>query len=149
MLEEPDDHLTCLEKTLEEKLINVGQRIHQGKNDYIKLKGNSDKSRWSKAVTAKDSVLTKKFFAHFNRESIVSIIRHVNDETQFMAHLKPLSSRNKKSSVSVENLLACLIGNGTFQGIYRFASLSDQPYRILKRIEADCFHPEAMRLASN
>ena len=149
MIEDPDDHLTCLAKTLEEKLTSVGQRIESGKNNYIQRQGNSDKLHWSKAVIAKDPILTEKFFTHFDRETIVSIIRRVNEETQFMAHLKPSTKRNKKAVVTLEYLLACLIGNGTFQGTYRFASLSDQSYRILKRIELDCFHPEALRLASD
>ena len=72
MIDEPEDHLMCLEKTLENQLTLVGQRISKGKNTYIKREGDSDKLRWSKAVIAKDNELTEKFFVHFNRESIVN-----------------------------------------------------------------------------
>ncbi|MDX2476386.1 MAG: Tn3 family transposase [Gammaproteobacteria bacterium] len=68
----------------------------------------------------------------------------VNTETSFMDFLRPKSSRNKKGTASIENLLACIIANGTFQEIYNFSRSSNQQYKILKRIEEHNFHEEAL-----
>lgn len=147
MVDTKEDHLDALEKQFSEKVIAVGERIAEGNNSYIKRNPNSDKLLWSRAVIAKDEILTEKFFAHFDRRSIVNVIRKVNVETGFLSLLRPRSKRNKSTEASMENLLACLIGNGTFQGTHKFSALSDQQYKVLKRIEDDCFHEEALRKA--
>ena len=127
----------------------VGKRIEEGKNTYVKKRKKSDRLRWSKAVTAKDSKLTERFFAHFDSQTIVNVIRKVNQETQFLQHLKQKEQSGKKSDIDIEYLLACIIGNGTFQGTYKFAAISDQQYKVLKRIEEECFHPEAMQKSND
>ncbi len=71
----------------------------------------------------------------------------MNTETGFMDFLRPKSSRNKKGTASIENLLACIIANGTFQGTYNFSRSSNQQYKILKRIEEHNFHEEALHKA--
>jgi TnpA family transposase len=145
MTESSEAHLTSLESLFNEKLDDVGQRISAGNNSYIRRQPNADKLLWSRAVIAKDSVVTDKFFAHFDRKTIVNVIRKVHAETGFLDHLIPKTRRYKKSPPSTENLLACLIGNGTFQGTYKFSALSDQQYKVLKRTEKDCFREEALR----
>ncbi|KKL83938.1 hypothetical protein LCGC14_1969730, partial [marine sediment metagenome] len=126
-----------------------GQRIAEGKNVYIKRKPNSASLLWSRAVTPKDDVLTERFFSHFNRKTIANVIRIVDSETNFLEHFRPRTTRYKKSTASIENLLACVIANGTFQGTHKFSAASDQQYKVLKRIEDDCFHEEALRQAND
>lgn len=145
MADSSEEHLDSLESLFDEKLLKVGQRIGTGSNPYIRRQPNADKLLWSRAVTAKDSVLTDKFFSHFDRKTIVNVIRKVHAATGFLDHLTPKTHRYKKSPPSTENLMACLIANGTFQGTYKFSALSDQQYKVLKRIEKDCFHEEALR----
>ena len=145
MIDSNDDHLDSLETLFNEKLMMVSGRIAEGNNSYIKRKPNADKLLWSRAVIAKNDALTEKFFSHFDQKSIVNVIRKVNAETGFLEYLKPKSKRFKKSSASIENRLACLIANGTFQGTHKFSALSDQQYTILKRVEDDCFYDEALR----
>ena len=144
-----EDHLSELKKVLNEKLSTVGIRISDGKNSFIKRKSNLDKLRWTKAVSPKDDVLTEKFFSHFNRKTIVNVLRKVNDETGFLDHFTLESKRNKKSANNIENLLAVIIANGTFQGTHKFSTISDQQYKVLKRIEDDYFHGEALRQAND
>jgi TnpA family transposase len=145
MIDSTEAHLDSLESMLDEKIIKVSDRIAEGNNAYIRRKPNADKLLWSRAVIARDDVLTEKFFSHFVQKSIVNVIRKVNLETGFLNHLKPESSRYKKSPANIENLLACLIANGTFQGTHKFSALSDQQYGVLKRIEEDCFYPESLQ----
>ena len=149
MMQSSGDYLATLKDTLSEKIASVGQRIAAGKNTYIKRKPNSDTLLWSRAVTPKDHTLTERFFAHFDRKTIVNVVRKVNEETGFLEHFKPTSNRHKKSAASVENLLACVIANGTFQGTHRFSAVSDQQYKVLKRIEDDCFHDAALCRAND
>ncbi len=149
MTESPDDYFSELEIQFNERMHAVGQRISEGKNTYIKRKSQSDSLLWSKAVTPKNDVLTENFFANFDRKTIVNILRKVNTETGFLDHLKPETNRHKKSSASIENLLACIIANGTFQGTHKFSVISDQQYKVLKRIEDECLHSGALQEASD
>ncbi len=142
-----DEHLGELETMLNDKLVAVGQRILEGKNNYVKRKPNSELLMWSRAVKAKNENITERFFNKFDRKSIVHVLRKVSEETGFLQHLKPKSSRNKKATASMEHLLACLIANGTFQGTLKFSTISGQQYKLLQRAEADCFHEEALRQA--
>jgi TnpA family transposase len=142
-----DDHLGELETILNDKLVAVGQRILEGKNNYVKRKSNSELLMWSRAVKAKNENVTERFFNKFDRKSIIHVLRKVSEETGFLQHLKPKSSRNKKATASIEHLLACLIANGTFQGTLKFSTISGQQYKLLQRTEADCFHEEALRQA--
>lgn len=141
--------LDALKTQLETRIHQVGSRILEGKNSYIGKRQRSDKLKWSRAVSAKNIKLTERFFSHFDTQTIVHVLRKVNQETQFIQQLKPKSSRNKKSVNELEHLLACIIGNGTFQGSYKFSSVSDQQYKILKRIETDCFYPETLQSAND
>ena len=141
--------LDSLKAQLETRIHQVGSRILEGKNNYIGKNQRSDKVKWSRAVSAKNTQLTEKFFSHFDTKTIVHVLRKVNQETQFIQQLKPKSSRYKKATNEMEHLLACVIGNGTFQGSYKFSNVSDQQYKILKRIESDCFYPEAVQSAND
>jgi TnpA family transposase len=147
MVDTKEDHLDSLETLFNDKMSMVSMRIAEGNNSFIRRKPNADKLLWSRAVIAKDNALTDKFFAHFDRKTIANVIRKVDAETGFLKHLKPQSNRHKKIQASTENLLACLIANGTFQGTYKFSDLSDQQYKILKRIEDDNFHEDALQHA--
>jgi len=142
-----DEYLGELETALNERLEQVGQRILEGKNSYVKRKPNSELLMWSRAVKGKNEQTTERFFNKFDRKSVVHILRRVYDETDFLQHLKPKSSRNKKTTASIEHLLACLIANGTFQGTRKFSTMSGQQYKLLQRTEDDCFYEEALRLA--
>ncbi len=147
MIDTQEDHLKSLETLFCEKISMVSARIAEGNNSFIRRKHNADKLLWSRAVIAKDNTLTDKFFAHFDRKTIVNVIRKVDAETGFLDYLKPQSNRYKKAPANTENLLACLIANGTFQGTYKFSDLSGQQYKILKRIEDDHFSEDALQRA--
>ena len=155
MTQSRGDHLATLKKTLSEKIASVGQRIAVGQNAYIKRKRkrkrkrNSDNLLWSRAATPKDPALTERFFAHFDRKTIVNVVRKADAETGFLQHFNLTSNRHKKSAASVENLLTCVIANGTFQGTHKFSAVSDQQYKVLKRIEDDCFHEAALCRAND
>jgi TnpA family transposase len=142
-----DEFLSELEAVFNDKMKWVGQRILDGKNHFVKRKANSDLLTWSRAVTAKKTDITGRFFNKLDQKSIVHVLRKVNDTTGFLQHLKPKSSRYKKAIASTEELLACLIANGTFQGTYKFSPMAEQQYKILQRTEEDCLHEEAMRQA--
>jgi len=94
MSQSAEDYLITLKKMFNEKMEAVSQRIEEGDNPYIKRKPNAEKLLWSKAVTPKDEVLTERFFAHFDRQTIVRVLRKVNEETGFLDHLKPETNRH-------------------------------------------------------
>jgi len=147
MVDSKNDHLNELETIFKNKLILVGKRINDGSNSYITRKNNVNKLLWSRAVIAKDDILTEKFFARFSRKTIINVIRKVHIETKFLDHFKPISMKYKSAEASLENKIACLLANGTFQGTHKFSAQSDQKYKVLKRIENDCFHDNALQVA--
>ena len=147
MTESKHEHLEQLKSLMLDKIEIAGARISDGTNSFIRRKPNEDKLLWARAVEAKDNVLTEKFFSKFDQKTIVNVLRHVDTETEFLDKLRPQSSRYKKSAIEMECLLACLIANGTFQGTFKFASVSGQQYQELKRIEDDCFHHGALQQA--
>ena len=147
MTKSKHEHLEQLKELLLGKIESVGARISDGTNSYIQRKPNEDKLLWTRAVEAKDTVLTEKFFSKFDQKTIVNVLRHVDAETGFLDKLRPQSSRYKKSAIEMECLLACLIANGTFQGTFKFATVSGQQYQELKRVEEGCFHKGALQQA--
>ena len=147
MIESPQDHLSYLKELLSDKVESVSSRITDGTNSFIRRKPNEDKLLWARAVEAKDTELTEKFFSKFDQKTIVNVLRLVDAETGFLGKLRPQSSRFKKAKNDLECLLACLIANGTFQGTFKFASVSGQQYQELKRVEDDCFHHNALQQA--
>lgn len=147
MMNSKHEHLAQLKRLLQDKIVSVSSRICDGTNSYIRRKPNEDKLLWTRAVEAKDTALTEKFFSRFDQKTIVNVLRHVNAETGFLDKLRPQSTRHKKSAIDMECLLACLIANGTFQGTFKFASVSGQRYQELKRVEDDCFHHGALQEA--
>lgn len=149
MRQPSETYLEEMERMLNDKIAVVGQRIANGNNTYVKRKPNTDKLLWSTAVSRKDDALTERFFAHFDRKTIVSVLRKVNEETGFLDHFKPESNRHLRIGTNIESLLACIIANGTFQGTHKFSTISNQKYQVLKRIENHCFHADALRQASD
>ena len=141
------EHLEQLKSLFEDKIQSVSSRISDGTNSYIRRKPNADKLLWTRAVEAKSGSLTEKFFSKFDQKTIVNVLRHVDAETGFLDKLRPQSPRYKKSAIEMECLLACLIANGTFQGTFKFASVSGQQHQELKRVEKDCFHQGALQEA--
>ncbi|RLA55561.1 MAG: hypothetical protein DRQ98_04715, partial [Gammaproteobacteria bacterium] len=121
------DYLATLKDTLGEKNASVGQRIAAGKNTYIKRKPNSDTLLWSRAVTPKDHTLTERFFAHFDRETIVNVVREVNEETGFLEHFKPtttpaitLGRRTVQQSTLVKKLCGYQQHNATMLALAEY-----------------------------
>lgn len=78
-----------------DKIESVGDQISDGANSYIRRKPNEDKLLWKRAVEAKNSVLTEKFFSKFDQKAIINVLRHVDAETGFLEKLRPQSRSHR------------------------------------------------------
>ena len=63
MINSKHEHLEQLKALLQDKIGSVSSRVCDGTNSYIRRKPNEDKLLWTRAVEAKDTVLTEKFFS--------------------------------------------------------------------------------------
>jgi TnpA family transposase len=144
-------HLGDLKAKMDAQIKLISDRVEKGENDFLRINPNNDQVRWTTAVKRKDDTETESFFSKFTQKEIIRVIRRVHQETGFLNALQISSSKNKKrmGKADSNDVIACLMANGTFQGLKNFAAISDRQYHALKKVEDDLLRPENIQAASD
>jgi hypothetical protein len=69
--------------------------------------------------------------------------------TDFIAHFEHVRPLQSGQSHHLNDLLAAIIGNGTYYGLHGMASISDRSYDHLRSVQANYLRPEILSLAND
>ncbi len=123
---EPAQRVKSMEKKMNDKLQRVGQRIDEGDNRNVVLRNRSGKTQWRLPYSGTKSALNNPFFDRMKPINIADVLRFVHQETGFLKHFEHVRQVQSGQSDHLNDLLAALIGNGTYYGLHGMASISDR-----------------------
>lgn len=137
-----DGHLT-------EQMKNVSKRINQGENNYVIYSNETNTIKWSLSVKNTVPKVNNGVFEQFDQIGIIDLMRVVNQETQFFNEFIHFQSKQQRTSPNLNDILACILGNGTNFGLYKIANISDRTFNNLRTAQANYLRVDTLRAAND
>ena len=149
MNKEPAQFVKSVEQKMNDKLQRVCQRIDDGDNQNVILRNRSGKTQWRLPYSGTKSALNNPFFDRMKPINIADVLRFVHQETGFLKHFEHVRQVQSGQSDHLNDLLAAVIGNGTYYGLHGMASISDRSYDHLRTVQANYLRPETLNLGND
>jgi hypothetical protein len=125
LLQQPiREHLAALETQLEDRLIQVNQRIASGDNAHVAIKKRGAHTRWTLQYPRSAELINHPYFDALKQVDISSVLHFVNQHCRFMDAFDHVLGRYAKQGVDDLTLTACLIAWGTNMGLGRMGEVS-------------------------
>lgn len=146
---EPAQLIKSMEKAMSHKLQRVSQRIDEGDNRNVILRNRSGKTQWRLPYSGTKLALNNPFFDRMKPINITDILRFVHQEIGFLKHFEHVRQVQSGQNNHLNDLLAAVIGNGTYYGLHGMASISDRSYDHLRTVQANYLRPETLNLGND
>ncbi|NQY63449.1 MAG: DUF4158 domain-containing protein [Alteromonadaceae bacterium] len=125
-----------LKAQLDEKMGNASKRIIDGNNGYVVYSDRTNKIKWSLSVKKDKPKVNNDLFEQFDQIGIIDLMRIVNQETNFFSEFTHFQPKYQRTEPNVDDILACILGNGTNFGLYKIASISDRSFNSLRTAQS-------------
>jgi TnpA family transposase len=142
-----ENRLMDLEIILEDFYVAVNQRIESGENKYINITEENGKRTWTLAYPTEVDEFDHQFYRKLPPVNISDVFDFVNEISQFMEVFTHVNSRHIKSQRDYQCTKACIIANGTRQGIDQMATRSNLDLQSLKTNQINHVRLETLRAA--
>lgn len=146
---EPGQLVKSMEQEMNDKLQRVCQRIDDGDNRNVILRNRSGKTQWRLPYSSAKTALNNPFFDRMKPINIADVLRFVHQETGFLKYFEHVRQIQSGQSDHLNDLLAAVIGNGTYYGLHGMASISDRSYDHLRTVQANYLRPETLNLGND
>ena len=138
-----------LKGLLEEQMKNTSKRINQGENDYVIYSDQTNTIKWSLSVKNPVPTVNNRVFEQFEQIGIIELMRVVNQKTNFFDEFTHFQSKYQRTQPNLNDILACILGNGTNFGLYKIANISDRSFNDLRAAQASYLRMETLRAAND
>ena len=143
------DFCKGLNGSLTEQIKKVSKRINQGENNYVIYSNQTNTIKWSLSVKNTVPKVNNGVFEQFDPIGIIDLMRVVNQETQFFNEFIHFQSKQQRTSPNLNDILACILGNGTNFGLYKIANISDRSFNDLRTAQANYLRVDTLRAAND
>ena len=143
------EHLAELETQLEDRLIQVNQRIATGDNAHFAIKKRGAQTRWTLQYPRSTELINHPCFDALKQVDISSVLHFVNRHCRFMEAFDHVLGRYVKQGMDDLTLTACLIAWGTNMGLGRMGEASDIGYQALATTSDNFIRLETLRAAND
>ena len=143
------EHLTELEAQVENRLVEVNERIASGDNEYFKTLKRGSQVRWTLRYPQSSEPINHPFFDGLKQVDIGSLLHFVNRHCPFMETFDHVLGRYAKQAADDRNIIACLVAWGTNMGLGRMGDLSDVGYQALSTTSDNFIRLETLREAND
>jgi hypothetical protein len=116
---------------LQEKCVSVPKRIQSGENESVIFETKGGKNSWTIDTPKGGKVVNDRLYEALTRTDISTVIFSASNATGFFDDIRHLTGK-KKPAHAMKQFIACLIANGTRQGIYKMADLCEFSHDSLK-----------------
>ncbi len=131
---------------LNHKLKIVPERMQSGANETVILEQKDGKEKWTIKRTKKENVTNQPLFKNMQKVDLTKIIYTTASSTNFFEEIRHITGR-KKPKDALATFIACMIANGTRQGIYKMADLCEFSHDKLKTFESNFMAVDHLRRA--
>src|SRR6266851_4088396 len=143
------EHLAALETQLEDRLIQVNQRIASGENEHFEIKKRGSQTRWTLQYPHSAELINHPCFDALKQVDISSVLHFVNRHCRFMEAFDHVLGRYVKQGVDDLTLTACLIAWGTNMGLGRMGEVADIGYQALTTNSDNFIRLETLKAAND
>lgn len=100
-------------------------------NTFVGFSTDANWATWRRSFTSKPLSKESVFAQVDHPESIILLIRWVNQQTKFCDLFQHPRTQIQHESFNFDNILACLLAKGTHVGLMKLTNISDQRHRVL------------------
>ncbi len=143
------EHLAELEQQLEDRLVEVNERITSGDNQHFKTIKRGSQVRWTLQYPQSSEPVNHPFFDGLKQVDIGSVLHFVNQHCPFMDAFDHVLGRYAKQAADERNITACLVAWGTNMGLGRMGDISDVGYHALSTTSDNFIRLETLREAND
>lgn len=144
-----DEILSSFEKALEIRILEVNNRIKEGKNSHIKFKGKDDKVKWSLPYKGLEEEVNNPIYEQCPQIGIYDLLRFVNEQSNFMLSFTHILGRYVKNEVDERKIYACIVSYGTNIGLYKMGQISDIGFHELITTASNFIRLETLKDAND
>jgi TnpA family transposase len=150
LLQQPiREHLAALETQLEDRLIQINQRIASGDNAHFEITKRGSQIRWTLQYPRSAEPINHPCFDALKQVDISNVLHFVNRHCRFMDAFDHVLGRYVKQGVDDLALTACLIAWGTNLGLGRMGEVSDIGYQALSTTSENFIRLETLKAAND
>lgn len=150
MLSTPiEDTLAAFQESIESLIVKVNQRIDDGENKHIKLKGKDEKRKWNLLYPATEEPVNSPFYSQLPGIGVADLLWFVAAETNFLGGFTHVLDRYVKHDADPREILACIVAMGTNMGLWKMAEVSGLSHSSLMTTYRNFIRPETLRLAND
>ena len=143
------DHLSDLERWLEERILAVNQRIAAGENAHFQITRRGATPRWTLAYPRTTDPVNHPLFDALPQQDIDTVLHFVQERCGFLGAFDHLLGRYVKSVVDDRVIRACLVAWGTNMGLWRMSEVSDIPYQAIVQTSENFIRLETLKAAND
>lgn len=127
--------LAIKSQQLEDKLKEVSGHIFSGKNKYVEFIPGKAELKWSIPNSRWQESIENPLYNQIQHMGIVELMLFVDQKTAFLKSFNHISANKEKTPVNKEDLIACILANGTNYGLYKMANISDRSMGKLRSVD--------------
>ncbi len=142
-----EETLANFRKAVEDRFKAVNQRIADGVNQHIKIKGKDEKKRWTLIYPTAPEQINHSFYSQLPGISIADLLRFVAKEAGFLNAFTHVLGRYTKQAPDAREIFACIVGYGTNMGLGKMAEVSGMGHASLMTTARNFLRPETLHSA--
>ncbi|GAA62462.1 hypothetical protein P20311_0235 [Pseudoalteromonas sp. BSi20311] len=127
--------LTDKSQQLEAKLKEVSEHIFNGDNKYVEFIPGKAELKWSIPNKRWQETIDNPLYSQIQHMGIVELMLFVDQKTDFLKSFTHISVNKEKAPANKEDLIACILANGTNYGLYKMANISDRSMGKLRSVD--------------
>lgn len=138
---------TLADKTqqLEVKLKEASEHIYSGDNKYVEFIPGKAELKWSIPNKRWQETIDNPLYSQIQHMGIVELMLFVDQKTDFLKSFTQISANKEKTPVNKEDLIACVLANGTNYGLYKMANISDRSMGKLRSVDDSYVRYETLK----
>ncbi|WP_275041157.1 MULTISPECIES: Tn3 family transposase [unclassified Pseudoalteromonas] len=130
-----NDILAEKQYQLEKKLKEVSNHIFNGDNKYVEVIPGKAELKWSIPNSRWQQAVENPLYNQIQHMGIVELMLFVDEKTNYLNSFTHIATTKEKLPVDKEDLVACILANGTNYGLYKMASISDRSMGKLRNVD--------------
>jgi TnpA family transposase len=134
---------------LEVKLKEASEHIFSGDNKYVEFIPGKAELKWSIPNKRWQETIDNPLYSQIQHMGIVELMLFVDQKTDFLKSFVHISANKEKAPVNKEDLIACILANGTNYGLYKMANISDRSMGKLRSVDDSYVRYETLKTSND
>lgn len=134
---------------LEVKLKEASEHIFSGDNKYVEFIPGKAELKWSIPNSRWQQTIENPLYNQIQHMGIVELMLFVDQKTGYLNSFTHISATKEKSPVNKEDLIACILANGTNYGLYKMANISDRSMGKLRSVDDSYVRYETLKTSND